>query len=317
MEQPARLACCPLPQKPIYTLRLYLNRVITAMLLLLSLACSPDREQKGEDTLVLQDGLGREVRLKQQPKRVLAFASSMTEMLFAICDTATIIGRTPQCDYPAAVYSKPVVNNYPVDYEQVLALKPDLVFTVEGMTPLDAAARLEELGIPVYYQKYRSVEDIFLGIEDIGRIMGREQQANHLADSLRRQVREIEQRYSGQTQQQRVLTITWSDPIYVYGQNTILTDQLRILGAQNAVQEVFDQPYPALTREYVLKLNPDVLLGGSMERLEREFFSLYPELRKINAYRNKRIYAPTGNLIERPSPRVVESIVELEGFLYP
>ncbi|WP_018477349.1 ABC transporter substrate-binding protein [Pontibacter roseus] len=295
----------------------FLNRLSVAFFLLIALACSPDKRQPTGEERVWQDGLGREVRLPQQPRRVMAFASSMTEMLFAVCDTANIVGRTPQCDYPAGVYSKPIVNNYPVDYEQVLALKPDLVFTVEGITPLDVAARLEELGIPVYYQKYRSVEDIFKGIEDIGRIMGREQQANHLADSLRKQVKAIEQRYNQQAQKQRVLTITWSDPIYVYGQNTILTDQLRILGAENAVQEVFDQPYPALTREYVLKLNPDVLLGGSPERLEKEFFSLYPELRKIAAYHNKRIYAPTGNLIERPGPRVVESIVELEGFLYP
>ncbi len=295
----------------------YLNKFLAICLLIFCWACNPGKEEQAGEELVLQDDLKREIKLKRQPERVMAFASSMTEMLFAICDTASIVGRTPQCDYPVEVYSKPVVNNYPVDLEQVLALKPDLIFTVEGITPLDMAARLEELGIPVYYQKYRSVEDILKGIEDIGRIMDREQRANHLADSLRQQVQEIERRYSGQPQQQRVLTITWSDPIYVYGQNTILTDQLRILGAQNAVQEVFDQPYPALTREYVLKLNPDVLLGGSIERLEREFFSLYPELRKIAAYQNKRIYAPTGNLIERPSPRVVESIRELESFLYP
>ena len=288
-----------------------------ALLLLFILACNPEKEQQAGQELVLQDGIGREVRLPQQPKRVMAFASSMTEMLFAICDTATIVGRTPHCDYPAGVSSKPFVNNYPVDLEQVLALKPDIVFTVEGMTPLDVAERLQELGVPVFYQKYRSVEDVFKGIEEIGRITGREQQANHLADSLRKQVQALEQRYSRNTEPQRVLAITWSDPIYVYGQNTILTDKLRILGAQNAVQEVFDQPYPALTREYVLKLNPDVLMGGTPERLEKEFFSLYPELRKIAAYRNKRIYAPTGNLMERPGPRIVESLVELEGFLYP
>jgi iron complex transport system substrate-binding protein len=296
----------------------YLKRLPGILFLfLLLLACSPDKKQPTSEALLLQDGLGREVRLDKRPKRVMAFAASMTEMLFAVCDTANIIGRTPHCNYPAGVYSKPVVNNYPVDYEQVLALKPDLVFTIEGITPLDVVTRLEELGIPVYYQKYRSVEDILLGIEEIGRIMGREQQANHLADSLRQQVKAIAQRYSRQSGRQRVLAITWSDPIYAYGQNTILTDQLRIIGAENAVQEVFDQPFPALTREYVLKLNPDVLLGGSVERLEKEFFSLYPELRKIAAYQNKRLYAPTGNLIERPSPRVVEAILELEGFLYP
>ncbi|PRY04934.1 iron complex transport system substrate-binding protein [Pontibacter ummariensis] len=279
-------------------------------------ACTQEK-QETEDVILLQDDLGRELTLESQPKRVLSLSSSMTEMLFAVLDTSAIIGRTQNDDYPTAALAKPVVNNYPVDYEQVLALKPDLIFTIEGITPLDVAARLEELGIPVYYQKYNTVEDIFTGLEDIGRIMGKEQQATQIADSLRQEVAQIARRHKGEQDPQQVLAITWTDPIYVYGQNTILTDKLRILGTENAVKEVFEQPYPALTREYILKLNPDVLLGGTPEKLEESFFGQYPELRKIKAYQNKRLYAPTDDLMARPGPRVVESLRELEGFLYP
>lgn len=291
---------------------------IAASILLLLNACGNNNtKQAGEEFVILEDDLGRKLELKSQPKRVFALASSMTEMLYAVLDTATIIARTPQDDYPAAVFSKPVVSNYPVDYEQILLLKPDLIFTIEGITPLDVAERLAELGVPVYYQKYETVDDIFTGLEDIGRIMGQEQQAKQLTDSLRQEVASITQKYKSVAQPQQVLAITWKDPIYVYGQNTIFTDKLRILGAENAVKEVFEQPYPALTREYILKLNPDVLLGGTKEKLENEFFSLYPELRKIKAYQNNRIYNPTDNLQSRPGPRVVESLRELEGFLYP
>ena len=292
------------------------NSALLLFLVLLLGSCSEAREEQNR-AIVLEDDLGREVRLKKQPERVLALSTSMTEMLFAVLDTGSIVGRTQNDDYPAAALTKPVVNNYPVDYEQVLALKPDLIFTVEGITPLDVAARLEELGVPVYYQQYETVEDIFQGLEDIGAIMGREQQATQLTDSLRREVRVLAGRYNNVQQPQKVLAITWKDPIYVYGQNTLFTDKLRILGAENAVKEVFEQPYPALTREYILKINPDVLLGGAPEKLEADFFSLYPELRKIKAYQNKRIYDPTDNLMSRPSPRVVESLRELEGFLYP
>ncbi|WP_439879927.1 ABC transporter substrate-binding protein [Pontibacter sp. MBLB2868] len=265
---------------------------------------------------MLKDDLGREIRLAERPERVFALASSMTEMLYAVLDSSSIIARTPQDNYPAAAMSKPLVSNYPVDYEQVLGLKPDLIFTLEGITPLDVAAKLEELGIPVYYQKYESVEDIFTGLEDIGKIMGREKQARSLTDSLRQEVNAIKKRHATVGQPLQVLAITWKDPIYVYGQNTILTDKLHILGAENAVKEVFDQPYPALTREYILKLNPDVLLGGTREELETGFFNLYPELRKIKAYQHNRIYEPTDDLMSRPGPRVVESLKELEGFLY-
>ena len=292
------------------------NSALLLFLVLLLGSCSEAREEQNR-AIVLEDDLGREVRLKKQPERVLALSTSMTEMLFAVLDTGSIVGRTQNDDYPAAALTKPVVNNYPVDYEQVLALKPDLIFTVEGITPLDVAARLEELGVPVYYQQYETVEDIFQGLEDIGAIMGREQQATQLTDSLRREVRVLAGRYNNVQQPQKVLAITWKDPIYVYGQNTLFTDKLRILGAENAVKEVFEQPYPALTREYILKINPDVLLGGAPEKLEADFFSLYTELSNIKAYQNNRIYDPTDNLMSRPSPRVVESLRELEGFLYP
>lgn len=298
----------------IYTLR-RARFILHTILCLLLLSCS-QQERQPQEALVLTDDLGRELTLEKKPERVFAFASSITEMLYAVLDTSTIIARTPTDDYPEAVYRKPLVSNYPVDYEQVLALKPDLIFTVEGITPLEVAERLQQLGMPVYYQKYRTVEDIFTGIEDIGRIMNREQQARQLTDSLRQEVESIKARHQRQ-EPQKVLAITWSDPIYVYGQNTIFTDKLRILGAENAVQEIFEQPYPALTREYVLKLNPDVLIGGTKEELEEKFFNLYPELRRIKAYQNNRLYKPDDNLMSRPSPRVVESLRELEGFLYP
>lgn len=281
--------------------------------LLLALSSCGQTEQETQTQLVLEDDLGREVKLNGQPKHVMALAPSMTEMLFAVLDTGAIVGRTQNDDYPAAALAKPVVNNYPMDYEQLLRLKPDLVFTVEGITPPDVAVRLEELGIPVYYQKYASVEDIFRGLEDIGRIMGQEERATHLADSLRREVAQIAARHQQEEPPLRMLGLAGFDPIYVYGHSTVISDKLRILGAENAAEETFDP----LTREFILKSNPDVLLGGTPQELEENFFSIYPELRKIKAYQNQRLYAPDFDLMSRPSPRVVESIRELERFLYP
>lgn len=283
------------------------------MLCLLALTSCNPKEREPQKQLVLEDDLGREVTLNGQPKRVLALAPSMTEMLFAVLDSSAIVGRTQNDDYPAAALTKPVVNNYPMDYEQLLRLQPDLVFTVEGITPPDVAARFKELGIPVYYQKYASVEDIFRGLEDIGRIMDREEQASQLTDSLRREVAQIAARHQQEEPPLRVLGLAGYDPIYVYGPSTVIADKLRILGAGNAAEETFD----ALTREFILKSNPDVLLGGTPQELEENFFSIYPELRKIKAYQNQRLYAPDFDLMSRPSPRVVESIRELEKFLYP
>ncbi|WP_051718553.1 ABC transporter substrate-binding protein [Hymenobacter sp. IS2118] len=275
--------------------------------------CQP--ESRSAASVTVQDGLGRRLTLPAHPRRVLALAPSMTEVLFAVADTATIVARVPQDNYPAAVLRKPVVNNYPLDLEKLVLLKPDIVFTVEGITSVADAQRLQELGIPVYYQRYRTVEDVFTGIETVGRLLGRETQAKHLADSLRQQLSyAATQSFSHSP---KVLAITWQDPIYCYGQNTLFTDEIRLAGGQNAVAETFPQPYPALTREYILKLNPDVLLGGSFGKMDSTFFKNYPELKRINAYKSRRVFAITGNLMERPGPRAVEAVRELRELIAP
>ena len=277
-------------------------------------ACHSEPHQAA--TVAVQDNLGRRLTLPAHPRRVLALAPSMTEMLYAVADTATIIARVPQDNYPAAVRQKSVVNNYPLDMEKLVLLHPDVVFTVEGITSVDDAQRLQELGIPVYFQRFRRVKDVFAGIEDLGRLLGRQPQARHFADSLRQELKAIVASVPAQTvTPPKVLAITWQDPIYSYGQNTLFTDEIRLAGGQNAITETFPQPYPALTREYILKLNPDVLLGGSFEKLDSTFFKNYPELRRIRAYQTRRVFPITGNLLERPGPRVLESVRELQKLM--
>ena len=277
-------------------------------------SCQP--ETKEASTTLVYDDLGRKLNLPTHPHRVLALAPSMTEMLYAVADTATIVARTPQDNFPAAVRRKPVVNNYPIDFEKIVLLRPDVVFTIEGMTSVDDAKRLQDLGISVYYQRYRTVNDVLSGIDDVGRLLGRSRPARHLTDSLRRELKTLTNATLHQDAvPPKVLAITWQDPIYCYGKNTLFTDEIRLAGGQNAVTETFPQPFPALTREYILKLNPDVLLGGSFGKLDSTFFKNYPELRRIRAYQTRRVFPITGDLMERPGPRVIESVRELRGLL--
>lgn len=284
-------------------------------------ACQPDHPAKQVPSAAapqhLTDDLGRQLTVPAHPRRILALAASMTEMLYAVADTATIVGRTQVCDFPRAARRQPVVNSYPLDLETLVKLRPDVVFTTDGITSLDDAARLEKLGIPVYYQHYDKAADILRGLRDLGRILGREPQARRLTDSLGAELKQMREQAPVAATRPRVLAITWQDPIYVYGQNTLFTDKISLAGGQNAVVEKFAQPYPALTREYILKLNPDVLIGGRFGQLDSTFFRKYPELKRIKAYQNHRVFAITGSLMERPSPRVVESVRELQGLLRP
>jgi len=287
-----------------------------AFFLLFLAACQADTKTPATApaTVQVRDDLGRPLTLPAHPRRLVSLAPSMTEMLYAVADTATIVARTQADTYPAAVLRKPVVNSYPLDLERLVQLRPDVVFTVEGITPPDAAERLRQLGIPVYYQKYRRVADVLRGLRDLGRLLGREAQAHRLTDSLQRQLHALET-CPAPGARPAVLALAAADPLYAYGQNTLFTDEIRLAGGQNAVRDTFAQAYPALTREYVLKLNPEVVLGGRFGQLDSTLFRQNPELRRTRAYQQRRVYALPGDLLARPSPRVVETVQHLRALL--
>lgn len=264
--------------------------------------------------ITVTDDLGRKLTLPVRPRRVLALAPSMTEMLFAVADPAVIIGRSTVCNFPAAALRLPAVQTYPLDLEGVVVLRPEVVFTVEGITSPDDARRLQQLGIPVYYQRYRRVEDVFRGLTDLGRLLGRQAPARHLTDSLRTELRNLTASIAA-APRPRVLALASPDPLYAFGQNTLFTDEIALAGGQNAVRETFPQPFPVLTREYVLQLDPDVLLGGRRGQLDSTLFKNNPELRRLRAYQTGRIFPVTDDLITRPSPRVVEAVRQLRTLL--
>ena len=289
---------------------------LSALALVLATCQSPDHQPPAAPaaTVQVRDDLGRLLTLPAHPRRVLALAPSVTEMLFAVADTSTIIARTQADNYPAAALRKPVVNSYPLDMERLLTLRPDVVFTTEGMTPPDAAERLGQLGIPVYYQKYRSVADVLRGLRDLGRLLGREAQARRLTDSLAREL-QVLATCPASSARPTVLALASADPLYAYGPNTLFTDEIRLAGGQNALRDTFAQPYPALTREYVLKLNPQVVLGGRFGQLDSTLFKQNPELQRIRAYQNQRVYNIAADLLTRPSPRVVQTVQRLRAVL--
>src|SRR5688572_10552369 len=186
------------------------------------------------EKIKITDDLGRELEIPAEPKRVMALSAAMSEMLFAVVAESMIIGRTQACNYPTAALKKTVVSTFPLDLEGLLQLKPDLIFTEAGMTSMEAAEQIQNIGIPVYYQEYKKVEDIFRGLNNIGRIMQQEEKANHLTDSLIAELNAIEKAPKS-ARPKRVLALISTDPIYVYGQNTLMTDKIKRAGGENAL----------------------------------------------------------------------------------
>ncbi len=270
------------------------------------------RSSTNDQTQKIIDDTGLEIQVPVNPQRMMGLSAALTEYLFYLLPADKIIGVTHVCNYPPqAIKTKPVVNTWPFDYEKCLALKPDLLFTDEGITSTETIHRLGQQGIPVYTFRFEKLEDIGRAMSQIARIAKIDDTTkiknwNDSLSLLRTQSTENQK-----VSKPKCLIITWANPIVVYGHNTLATDMLRLAGGENALDSNLARPYPEITREMVLKMNPDVIFGGSFSKMDSTFFSQYPELKTINAYRNKAIYDLTDDLISRPTPRALQAVVEI------
>ncbi len=285
------------------------KRELIAVFFSLALLVSCDTKNNNEtiEYIILKDDLGRTVKVKKDAHRFLPLASSVTEMLYLVCDTSEIVGRTQTCNFPKEVLLKPVVNNYPPDLEKILFLKPDLVITKDGMLSLQQAAAIEKMGIPVYYQKYDKVKDIVNGLETLAEITNHKDSGKKIADSLRSALGKIIP-LPEKIKPKRVLMLISKESYFVFGKDTYASDIVGLAGGVNAVDSIYDNPYPVVSAEYLLKINPDVIIGGEAVALEKDFFELHPEMKRTNAYISKKYFTVNDDYLSRPGPRVLEAI---------
>lgn len=238
-------------------------------------------------------------------------------MLYFLAEDSQVVAVSPFCTYPPdKVKRKPKLETYPLDFERLLALKPDLVLTEEGISSPQDIQKMESLGIRVRSFSYRKCSDILSAMDSIAYWMQSSADRKQAIDSVRLALAQLENGLqNSKLQRPKVLAITWIDPIFAYGYDTWMSDKIRLAGGENALREKLDKPYPTLQRETVLQLMPDVLLGGSFEKMDSSLFRLYPELKAIPAYKHQRIFALDDDLATRPGPRFIQGILEIQRHL--
>lgn len=267
---------------------------------------------------MLRDKFGNEVLLKQGSLRVMGLSPAISEMLLALLPDSCIAAVTPHCNYPPErVKGKQVIQVMPLDFEAIVKMRPGLVLTEEGITSEADFQRLRALSVPVLMFSYRKISDITEAMDSIRVWTGAGENAARICDSLRNRLNAMEAAAATIRENSRpsILALTWTSPIFAYGAETWMSEKMWLAGGKNALQKKLDKPYPMLEREQVLALNPDIIFGGSFGKMDSTFFTLYPELKKIKAYKNKKIFPLNDDLASRPGPRFEEGIIEISDFI--
>src|SRR5712692_10574529 len=167
-------------------MRRWTQRTHLAGLVALTLtACAPREHVPVGRGIAVTDDAGRRVTLAAPARRVVSLLPSFTEILFAIGAGDRLVGRTTWCDYPPEALAVPSVGDgMPPSVEAVAARQPDLVVLYNAGPNVTAAEQLERLGIRAVLIDLNRLEDLGPAARTLGKLTGREQQAESLAIAM-------------------------------------------------------------------------------------------------------------------------------------
>ena len=286
---------------------------LLAAALLAAIGCG-GRENEGKGK-VFTDSLGRTVKLKGPPRRIVSMAPSVTEMLFALGLGEEIVGVTDYCDYPPEAEKKPKIGGYyRPSVERIISLSPDLVVATADGYNRDVVLKLEEAGIPVYVVNPRTVEGVIEEIERLGKVVGREREAAELAGEMRGRVEAVRRRAAAipPSKRPRVFFEIGRDPLVTAGPNTFIDDLITLAGGINIAGDS-PMPWPKFSIETVIERKPDLIISASHVGSPQSFWGRFDE---IPAVRKGLVFEVSDiSKFVRPGPRIVEALEEMSAMI--
>lgn len=257
--------------------------------------------------------------------RIVSTAPSITESLFALGLGDRVVGVSQFCRYPPQVTALPRVGTIVrPDFERIISLRPDLVI-ISDRAP-DMAARLGAVHIASVSVSTGSLADVSSMLMRIGGAAGIEAHARAFVADLASQLERLRLR-PAPSPRPKVLLIMGRAPdaltgMVAVGRDSYLSALIDIAGGTNVLATTAI-PYPQVTLESVLALNPDVIvdtidMGATdvdRERRQAATRALWTPFQTLSAVRSGRIRAAETDALFVPGPRVVDAATWLAGVI--
>jgi len=254
-------------------------------------------------------------------QRIVSTAPSITETLFAMGLGPRVVGVTIYCKFPAEAAKLPKIGNLLTpDLEAIMALKPDLVVVHKTTTHLVEA--LTRLHIQIVEVQSQNLDAIYAGAREIGK-------ATSAGDGAERMIRDMQSKLRGLKKltaglpKPSVVFIVGHTPGKLEGMvagsgTSYFSDLLDYSGGSNIFHDV-TAPYPRISLEEILSLNPDAImeLSGDARPKQEEVLALWHSKGMLKAVKTGRVFALESSPFLVPGPRAAEAVGILLRLLHP
>ncbi len=259
----------------------------------------------------------RGAEISNKPERIVSLSATHTEILYEIGAGSSVIGTDMFSDYPAIANETEKIDAFNLSVEAVAALDPDLVILT--FDPGDAVSGLTALGIPTVLFAVpgpATLEDVYVEMRDVGMAVGHAGEADALVIEMTQAIDEILAQIP-ETVRPFTFFLELDSMLYTAGSGTLLDSIFGMLGLQN-IAEPADGPFPQLSSEYVIGVNPDfVFLADTICCGESaDTVALRPGWAEMSAVLQDAVIELDDGVVSRWGPRLVDLVLTISKEVY-
>ena len=219
--------------------------------------------------------------------KIISLSTTHTEIIQSLGAENTLVGvdAFSEVDFPVEV-----IDAYTVTAEELVPLNPDVVIIAFDFNGIVEGLEAQEINY-VLLPPARNLDDVYAQITNIGEIVNKKSEASSTIRDMKLEINRIINKYNYQD-----ITV-YHEIAYTYGIYSVNSESLvgeiyNLLGVTNIAnseEDPYGSGYPALSEEMVIESNPDFIVVGHSDYLNKDL-SIRGGWSDISAVQNSRVF---------------------------
>lgn len=308
--------------------------VLAIMLItLVAAGCSGSSKAGGESTAgtngyQVTDTQGNVLKLSQKPQRIVTLALSSDEMVLEMTNPERVVALHYLADDPGISTIADKAGDIKIrmkeyNAEMILSLKPDIVIAPDW-NRRELIQTLREMGLPVFVSKGpSSVAEVKQAIREIAAAIGEEEAGVRMIARMDVELADVAAKVNKIPPENKQTLVLISHMAAYGGKGSLFDDMCQYAGVINGAAAAGLGKNDVLSKEYIVKINPDLMLiptwnGGKRDVREIKLdLETDPALQTVKAIRNKRLLQLSDAYLYCASQDIVKAIRDIMNAAYP
>ncbi len=281
--------------------------------------------------ITVKDHGGTLVRIAKKPVRIVSLTLVTDEMLATIVTAnrfkaLDIFSTDGGISNVAKWANNNTVKKIVANLETVISLKPDLVFVADWKEK-EFVQQLRDARIPVYvFKTPTNFSELFKALKEISYVVGVPLKGQAMVKSIKKKLNYLwrKDKLRSIERSKRKTVLSYSFYGSTYGKGTSFDALVNKAGLVNVATRAGLSGWPNLSKEEVIRMNPDIVILPSWSyqntmnaKAYLDNFKKDPSFKNLKAVKNNKVFIITDRYMQTNSQYMINGVLALAKKAYP